>query len=315
MKNLFSIFNAKNVLNSIVLLSFFSVFIGFANAGPGGTVAPVLSPNEITLTSPSFNCGNTTPTFTSNVVIVTNPDFPTAGNVGSCTQVEYKWVYAYDANYPTFTDINPTYSTANINYPGTTFSQNVYIMRLAKVSCTLPTTNGAESGSNLVYLTVSGSFSVSTSTTPLSCYNGSNATATATALGGTTPYTYSWNTSPVKTTATVTGLSAGGYIVTATDHNGCTTTASASITNPIVISPTAIVTTPISCFGGNASVLVSATGGATPYTSGTGTFSAPSGTYTFTVTDNNGCTVSSSIPISQPAQITLEGTRANGTAG
>ncbi len=50
-----------------------------------------------------------------------------------------------------------------------------------------------------------------------------NGTATVTPTGGTTPYTYLWNTTPAKTTATITGLSGGLYSVTVTDNNGCTT--------------------------------------------------------------------------------------------
>src|SRR5205814_2658559 len=42
----------------------------------------------------------------------------------------------------------------------------------------------------------------------------------------------------------------------------------------------------ILCHGGNSTVTVSATGGATPY-SGTGTFTRSAGTYTYTVTDAN----------------------------
>ncbi|MCW3126170.1 MAG: endonuclease i [Bacteroidetes bacterium] len=49
-----------------------------------------------------------------------------------------------------------------------------------------------------------------------------SSTAWATPTGGVAPYTYSWNTTPVKTTDTVTGLTAGSYSVTATDNNGCT---------------------------------------------------------------------------------------------
>ncbi|MEM6263750.1 MAG: T9SS type A sorting domain-containing protein [Bacteroidota bacterium] len=44
--------------------------------------------------------------------------------------------------------------------------------------------------------------------------------ATATASGGTPPYTYSWGNG--ATTAMITGLSGGTYIVTITDANNCT---------------------------------------------------------------------------------------------
>src|SRR5690606_40079582 len=55
-----------------------------------------------------------------------------------------------------------------------------------------------------------------------SCNGGNNGSATASANGGTPGYTYSWNTVPVQTTATVSNLPAGTYTVTVTDNNGCT---------------------------------------------------------------------------------------------
>jgi hypothetical protein len=47
--------------------------------------------------------------------------------------------------------------------------------------------------------------------------------STATPSGGVAPYTYYWNTTPVQTTPTATGLTAGNYYqVIVTDANGCT---------------------------------------------------------------------------------------------
>ncbi len=60
----------------------------------------------------------------------------------------------------------------------------------------------------------------------------STGTATVTPVGGSGTYvSYVWNTSPVQTTQTATGLAAGNYIVIITDYNGCTGTAIASISN------------------------------------------------------------------------------------
>ena len=71
-----------------------------------------------------------------------------------------------------------------------------------------------------------------TAHTNVSCFGGNNGTATISAIGGTSPYTYSWNTSPAQTTAIATGLSAGTYTVVVTDANGCTSTTSIAITQP-----------------------------------------------------------------------------------
>ncbi|HVA99114.1 MAG TPA: hypothetical protein VNG53_09480, partial [Bacteroidia bacterium] len=66
--------------------------------------------------------------------------------------------------------------------------------------------------------------SVLVSTTSSTNESGSgmhDGTATANPTGGTTPYTYSWNTTPPQTTQTATGLSGGVYSCTVTDSNGC----------------------------------------------------------------------------------------------
>ncbi len=57
----------------------------------------------------------------------------------------------------------------------------------------------------------------------------SNGTATVTASGGTSPYTYLWSNGASSSSAT--NLAAGTYTVTVTDANGCSTTKSVTITN------------------------------------------------------------------------------------
>ncbi|PLW92356.1 MAG: hypothetical protein C0592_11080 [Marinilabiliales bacterium] len=59
--------------------------------------------------------------------------------------------------------------------------------------------------------------------------DGNNGTATAIAGSGLAPYTYSWNTSPAQNTPTADNLPAGNYIVTVTDDNGCTETATVTV--------------------------------------------------------------------------------------
>ncbi|MCP1381060.1 beta strand repeat-containing protein, partial [Runella salmonicolor] len=106
-------------------------------------------------------------------------------------------------------------------------------------------------------------------------------------------------------TGTFSVPAGGPYNYTVTDANGCTASASvASVSQPAQLNASASVTTPIDCFGGNAVITVSATGGTGSY-GGTGTFSVPAGgPYNYTVTDANGCTASASVAsVSQPAQL------------
>src|ERR671923_193425 len=91
---------------------------------------------------------------------------------------------------------------------------------------------------------------------------------------------------------------AGSYSYTVTDANGCTATASGTISEPAALTASATVTSPILCNGGNATLTVSAAGGTAPYT-GTGTFNHAAGSYSYTVTDANGCTATASGTISE----------------
>ncbi|RYD97014.1 MAG: T9SS type A sorting domain-containing protein [Sphingobacteriales bacterium] len=147
------------------------------------------------------------------------------------------------------------------------------------------------------------------SQTDVSCNGGANGTATVSVTGGTPGYTYSWAPSG-GTAATAFGLSAGTYIATVTDANGCTATQSFTIAEPTTLVASVGSQTNVSCnSGANGSAAVSVTGGIPGYTyswapSG-GTAATASGltagTYTVTVTDANNCQATQSFTITEPA--------------
>lgn len=143
--------------------------------------------------------------------------------------------------------------------------------------------------------------------------------------GGTGARTYSW-TGPggfTATTQNISGLLAGMYNVTVTDANNCTATASATVTGPT--QALSYVTTgdnnDVDCFGGaDGSITFLAVGGTAPYTyqwSNGATVSSPSGlaagSYTVTVTDNNGCTLTYTTTINQPPLLVLSVTKIDPT--
>lgn len=148
-------------------------------------------------------------------------------------------------------------------------------------------------------------FSVTTSSSNVSCFNGSNGTASVTVSGATAPYSYSW--APMGgTAATATGLPAGTYTVTITDNNTCQTTRSITITQPAALSASTSFVDE-SCAGAlNGSASISVTGGTAPYTyqwsGGAGSTATvnglAAGTYTCVVTDANGCSISKSVTLS-----------------
>jgi gliding motility-associated-like protein len=143
----------------------------------------------------------------------------------------------------------------------------------------------------------------------VSCNGSSTGSATANPTGGTPKYTYSWTNGATSNTAT--GLSAGNYTVTVTDTNGCSTTAAITITQPPPMGTVMGPNTNVKCHGGNTgSTEVTVSGGSPNYTyswTGGSTNSSASGlsagTYTVTVTDATGCSVTASTTITQPKQL------------
>ncbi len=123
--------------------------------------------------------------------------------------------------------------------------------------------------------------------------------------GGVGPYTFLW--ADGVTTEDRAGLAPANYGVTITDANGCSTFQNYTITEPasILIGYTV---NDVNCFGdGNGSIAVSVTGGTLPYTytwsSGQTTkdlTGISGGSYTLTVTDNNGCQTSETIVVAEP---------------
>ncbi len=150
-----------------------------------------------------------------------------------------------------------------------------------------------------------------TNTTDELCLGDGNGSATVSISGGTAPYSYSWNTTPVQVGATATGLPAGEWMVTATDANGCSTTTTATINGPATALAVSITGfTNVLCFEteqGTAQSL--ATGGTQPYTyswnsvpaqTGPNATELPAGPWIVTVTDANGCVASTSVTIGEP---------------
>jgi gliding motility-associated-like protein len=132
----------------------------------------------------------------------------------------------------------------------------------------------------------------SSTNTPILC-NGGTSDITVSATGGTTPYTG---------TGTFT-VNAGSYTYNISDANGCATSTSIAVSEPTLL-VAASSATQILCFGGTADITVSATGGTSPY-NGTGTFTVTAGTYSYTVTDANGCSSITSITISEPTLLNI----------
>ena len=152
---------------------------------------------------------------------------------------------------------------------------------------------------------------LSLTSTPVSCFGGNDGTITATATSGTTPYEFSRNGTTFQSSGAFTTLTAGTYTITAKDFQGCTATATTTVTQPVAaLSVAAPVVVNASCFGtATGSVTLTASGGTSPYQykQGTGSFVSTNaftglaaGTYSFTVQDSKGCSVTTTATVTQP---------------
>ncbi len=165
-------------------------------------------------------------------------------------------------------------------------------------------------GQALVVLTDPAILLANASFTNPSCNAGCNGVVTASPIGGTGPFIYSWTT-PVVNTQTVSNLCAGIYTLTLNDANSCQAVQTVTLTDPpaIIINPSLA---PATCGVPNGSINAIASNGVAPYaynwldpliivsgqTTNTMVTNIPAGTYTVVVTDNAGCSTTSVIPLS-----------------
>lgn len=143
--------------------------------------------------------------------------------------------------------------------------------------------------------------------TDILCNGFSTGAIDATVFGGTYPYSYFCPT--LLLGEDVGNLSAGTYLYSVVDDNGCSKQYSLTLTQPAAISSTAQMT-PVNCFAGSDGQLdISTTGGEAPYsylwtnsqtTEDIGSLSV--GNYSVQITDANNCVNSFNFNVTQPLQ-------------
>ena len=156
--------------------------------------------------------------------------------------------------------------------------------------------------------------------TNVACNGGNSGNITSLVNGGTAPFTYLW--SNASTASSISSLSIGTYTLTVTDVNGCTASASSTLTQP----PINIVTLEsedITCGRDNGEAAVdNITGGGGPFTyiwnTGETTIQIEDlipGTYSVTVTNAGGCTSTASVTLGSISFPILSETHINTTCG
>ncbi len=136
--------------------------------------------------------------------------------------------------------------------------------------------------------------------TNVSCNGACDGEIAANVTGGTLDYSYQWDDPFIMTSQTITGLCEGTYCVTVSDANNCTVIGCRTLTDPPIMVLSAIITE-ASCNQSDGAINLTITNGtAMSIVWSPGGYTTedisniPAGTYTVTVTDILGCTVSGS---------------------
>jgi hypothetical protein len=146
---------------------------------------------------------------------------------------------------------------------------------------------------------------ITAASTSVNCSGNADGTITVITAGGTLPYKYSLNGGPSQVSTVFTGLPAGTHVITVTDSSNCLAFATASITEPLALTATTV--------SSNQSVIVTASGGVSPYSYSVdngqvfqvnNTFNnLIPGNYVVTTRDNNGCITQNPIVVNTPSPL------------
>ena len=150
----------------------------------------------------------------------------------------------------------------------------------------------------------------------VTCNGGNDGSVSVTVNGGVGAVTVTW--SNTQTGNSISGLVVGSYSVTAIDGTGCSASASYTVNEPTALVEGIPTIQNAGCSGtNNGSITANVSGGTPNYTYSwvqASTSQALNGqtinnlgadTYNLTITDNNGCSITTSYSISQAAALTF----------
>ncbi len=195
--------------------------------------------------------------------------------------------------------------------PNGAITPTISSLAAGSFTCTVTDANGCTQGKTAV-LTDPTALQLTITPNHPACYGGQDGKLTATASGGTPPYSYLWQPG-TGNTAIIQSLGAGTYTCIVTDSKGCQKSEQITLTNPAAIQTTMQGTNP-SCNGsanGSASITVNGGTPAYSYSWIPSIGSTPShsnlnaGKYICTVTDGKGCTKKDSVQLTEPTALQL----------
>lgn len=192
-------------------------------------------------------------------------------------------------------DITPAGGVAPYTYLWSTGATTQDLANGGPGTYTVKITDATGCSVNMVYaLRINNTLALKYVVSPTSCADDSSGAIDLTVTGGTIPYTYLWQDG--ITSEDRTGLKSGLYKVTVTDGSGCS-----SAINISVFKKTFTVTSEViqpKCAGDLGSISVTPVDGVSPYTyswsngdTGNSQTGLVAGTYSVTITDASGCSV------------------------
>lgn len=203
--------------------------------------------------------------------------------------------------------VNGTFSSYSWNNASTNDSLQVYTAGSYRVTVT--NIQGCASADTILVV-ASPTMTLTSIDTMVQCYGHANGKIKLTVTGGTPSYTFVWENASIAQNRS--NLAPGNYSVTVTDGAGCKSSKSDTITQPTLLSATALAQDDSCYLANKGKITATPAGGTAPYSyawsgggSGNTKINIGVGVYTVTITDKNLCTITILDTVSQPAQLLL----------
>ena len=246
----------------------------------------VVEPSEVSLTAVDFSDVN---------CFGGNDGFATYTFTGGVGNYQYSW-----------TDSSGVWSSDSLNL--TNASAGMYFLNAADSNGCLVLDTVSIGEPPVLALTID-------STSDLTCYQNADGYLSATVTGGFGSYNY-YIDGVAAVSLTIDSLDAGSHVVSVIDDNGCSDSVSFALTEPVLLTASTSVVQylggiQVSCIGAtDGAIDVFVNGGTLPYNylwaDGDTTedrSNIGAGSYSMTVTDEQGCTVSVNELISEPSAL------------